>query len=89
MKQTPCTEVKTSVSPRALRPLEAAAYIGTTPWAIEEAMRDGLLGFKIIGKARVIPVEELDKYFNKFETVTGKLPGVGKNYVADGAKAEA
>ena len=65
--------------PRGLRPPAAAAYLGTTPFAIEEAMRDGRLHFRVIGGSRVIAVEDLDKLFESIEIQTGKLGPRGVN----------
>ena len=64
--------------PRGLRPPAAAAYLGTTPFAIEEAMRSGALAFRIVGGARVVAIEDLDKYFESIQPQTGKLVGRGR-----------
>ena len=66
-----------SIQPRCLRPPAAAAYLGCTPFAIEELMRNGDLPFRIIGGARVIAVEDLDKYLDSVTTQSGKLIGRG------------
>jgi hypothetical protein len=67
-----------SLRPRGLRPPSAAAYLGTTPFAIQEAMRSGALPFRIVGGARVIAIEDLDKFFESIEPQTGKLAGRGR-----------
>jgi hypothetical protein len=66
-----------SLRPRGLRPPAAAAYLGVTSFQIEELMRSGDLPFRIIGGARVIAVEDLDKYFDSVTTQSGKLVGRG------------
>jgi excisionase family DNA binding protein len=63
--------------PRGLRPPAAAAYLGTTSFHIEELMRSGELPFRIVGGARVIAVEDLDKYFDSLTPQAGKLAGRG------------
>lgn len=45
---------------------------------IEELMRDGVLPFRIVGGARVIAIEDLDKYFESIPKRNGKLPGRGR-----------
>lgn len=64
--------------PLGLRPPAAAAYLGTTPFHIEELMRDGALPFRIVGGARVIAIEDLDKYFEAIPKQTGRLRGRGR-----------
>jgi hypothetical protein len=64
--------------PRGLRPPAAAAYLGTTPFAVEELMRSGKLPFRIVGGARVIAVEDLDNYFDSLTSQAGKLAGRGR-----------
>jgi hypothetical protein len=67
-----------SIRPRGLRPPAAAAYLGCTAFAIEELMRSGELSFRIVGGARVIAVEDLDKYFDSLAAQAGKLAGRGR-----------
>jgi len=78
--KNPSVSVVAHVRPRALRPVAAAAYLGTTPFHIEELWRDGVLPFKIVGGARVVPVEDLDAYFDSLPKRAGVLPGRGKNF---------
>ena len=73
--------------PRGLRPPAAAAYLGTTPFHIEELMRSGELPFRIVGGARVIAVEDLDKYFDSLTAQAGKLAGRGRFLVEQNAAA--
>ena len=72
------SKVVISIRPRALRPPAAAAYLGCTPFAIEQAWRDGTLPFRVIGGQRVVDVEDLDKYFESLPKTTGRLYGRGK-----------
>ena len=72
------SKVVISIRPRALRPPAAAAYLGCTPFAIEQAWRDGLLPFRIVGGQRVVAVEDLDKYFESLPKKTGRVAGRGK-----------
>jgi hypothetical protein len=64
--------------PRGLRPPAAAAYLGTTPFEIEEATRSSALPFHIVGGACVIAVADLDKFFDSIQPRTGKLAGRGR-----------
>ena len=64
--------------PRGLRPPAAAAYLGTTSFFVEQLMRSGELSFRIVGGARVIAVEDLDKYFDSLAAQAGKLAGRGR-----------
>lgn len=66
------------VWPRGLRPPAAALYLGTTPFHVEELMRDGALPFRIVGGARVIAIEDLDAHFESIPKQNGKLPGRGR-----------
>jgi hypothetical protein len=64
------------VRPRALRPVAAAAYLGTTPFAIEELWRDGKLKYRQIGGPdgpRVSTIEQLDEYLKSLPEQTGVL----------------
>ena len=70
--------VTVNVSAIGLRPPAAAARIGTSPFHIEELMRDGALPFRIVGGARVIAIEDLDSYFASIPKQNGKLPGRGR-----------
>jgi hypothetical protein len=67
-----------SIQPRALRPPGCAAYVGCTPFAIEEAWRDGSLKYLVIGGSRVSTIEQLDEWVDSLEEQSGKLPGRGK-----------
>lgn len=77
-KNTSASSVHLVLRPRGLRPPAAAAYLGTTPFYIEELMRDGALPFRFVGGARVIAIEDLDKYFESIPKQNGKLPGRGR-----------
>jgi excisionase family DNA binding protein len=67
------------VYPRALRPDAAAAYLSTTPRFIEDLLRAGDLPYRILGKARVIEIADLDAYMASIPKQTGRLPGRGVN----------
>jgi hypothetical protein len=77
----PSTATVIQFTPRALRPDVAAQYLGTTPFRIEELMRDGLLEFKILpgSDSRVIPIAVLDKFFDSLPSQKGTLAGRGRN----------
>ena len=83
MKRNPNTTSGTSptlalvLRPRGLRPPAAAAYLGTTAFYVEQLMREGALPFRIVGGARVIAIEDLDKYFDSLAAQAGTLPGRG------------
>ncbi len=66
-----------SIQPKCLRPPACAAYLGCTPFAIEELMRDCTLPFVLIGGARVVTVEALNKYVDSLPAQSGKLAGRG------------
>src|SRR5216683_1404995 len=70
--------VVVSLRPRGLRPPAAAAYLGCTPFAIEEAMRSGALRFRIVGGCRVVAIKDLDRYFESIQPQTGKREGRGR-----------
>ena len=67
-----------SIQPRGLRPPAAAAYIGCSAFAIEEAWRNGTLKFRVIGGQRVSTVKQLDEWFESFPEQSGKLAGRGR-----------
>lgn len=69
------------LAPIGLRPDCAAQYLGTTPFRIEELMREGVLEFVILpgGDSRVIPIEVLDKFFANLPRQKGALAGRGRN----------
>jgi excisionase family DNA binding protein len=66
-----------AIAPRCLRPPAAAIYLGTTPFYIEELMRNGELPFVLIGGARVVTIEALNKYVDSLPVQSGKLAGRG------------
>jgi hypothetical protein len=75
------------VRPRALRPVAAAAYLGTTPFAIEELWRSGKLKYRQIGGPdgpRVSTIQQLDEYLESLPEKTGVLVmrGAKKNRTA-------
>ena len=72
------TSVTLHLRQLGLRPPASAAYLGTTPFHIEELMRDGVLPFRIVGGARVIAIEDLDKYFESIPKQTGRLRARGR-----------
>ena len=67
-----------SLRPRGLRPPVASAYLRTNPFAIEELIRSGALPFRIVGGARLVAIEDLDKFFEFIQPRTGKLAGRGR-----------
>jgi len=60
-----------------MRPLAAAYHIGVSPSTIERAMRDGSLPYRMVGDARVIAAEDLEKWFLSLPVQRGRLPGRG------------
>lgn len=77
----PSSAVVIQFTPKALRPDAAAQYLGTTPFRIEELMREGLLEFKILpgSDSRVISIEVLDKFFDSLPSQKGVLAGRGRS----------
>jgi len=49
---------------RALTIAELAQYLGMTNWAAEEALREGKIRFKWMGKRKVIDRRDADTYFD-------------------------
>ncbi len=76
----PSTTVVLQITPKGMRPDVAAQYLGVSPFRIEELMRDGLLGFKILpgSDSRVIPVKVLDAFFDTLPLQNGALAGRGR-----------
>lgn len=74
----PFPNAKVPLKGGGLRPPAAAAYLGSTPFHVEELMRDGILLFRFVGGARVISIEDLDKYFESIPKQTGRLHGRGR-----------
>jgi hypothetical protein len=70
--------ISLSIQPRAHRPPGCAAYVGCTPFAIEEAWRDGSLKYLVIGGSRVSTTQQLDEWIDSLEEQSGRLPGRGK-----------
>jgi len=75
------------VQPAALRPVAAAAYLGTSPFAIEELWRNGKLKYRQIGGpdgTRVSTIEQLNAYLHSLPEKTGVLVmrGAKKNRTA-------
>jgi excisionase family DNA binding protein len=67
-----------ALSPRVLRIPEAAAWLATTPFFVEELLRDGILPFRVVGKARVVEVSDLNAYLESIPKQSGALPGRGR-----------
>jgi excisionase family DNA binding protein len=57
--------VPSAITPRLLRLREAAFYLSSTTWFIEELVRTGKIRSKIIGKRRVIDIRDLDAWIEK------------------------
>jgi hypothetical protein len=49
---------------RGLTIPELAQYLGTTNWAAEEALRQGKIRFKWMGKRKVVDRKDADSYFD-------------------------
>jgi excisionase family DNA binding protein len=62
-----------ALSPRVLRIPEAAQWLATTTFHIEELMRSGTLPFRVVGKARVIEISDLNTYLESIPKQNGKL----------------
>jgi hypothetical protein len=76
----PCSEqLSINIQPRGLRAPAAGAYLGCTIFHIEELMRSGDLPFRIVGGARVVSVEDLNKIFDALPKQSGALPGRGRH----------
>ena len=73
--------VHVQITPRALRPPAIAAMCGCTPFAIEEAMRDGSLKFKMIGGARVCTPEQIEEWLDNIPEQLGKLDARGVHLI--------
>ena len=56
--------LETKIAPRGLRIAEAARYMGTTPWFVEEAIRKGKLPALRLGRAYVILKEDADGFLD-------------------------
>ena len=69
----PKSPLVVSISPRLLAIPTAAAYIGATNWFVEELLRSGELPFLIVGKHRVIDIQDLDFWVSKQKKQTGQL----------------
>jgi predicted DNA-binding transcriptional regulator AlpA len=53
------------VAPRLLRLRDAAAYLSSTTWFIEELVRTRKIRSRIIGKRRVIDIRDLDAWIDE------------------------
>jgi len=53
-----------SITPRLLRVPQAAQYLGATNWCVEELVRNDKLPFIVVGKYRVIDVQDLDEWID-------------------------
>jgi hypothetical protein len=51
--------------------------VGCTPFAVEEAWRDGSLKYKLIGGARVSTIEQIQIWLDSIEEQSGRLEGRG------------
>lgn len=63
-----------SLSPRLLGIPTAAAYLATTNWFVEELCRNGEVPYLLVGKRRVIDIQDLDAWIAKQKKQTGQLP---------------
>ena len=52
------------VEKRALTIQELAGYLGMTNWAAEEALREGKIRFKWMGKRKVVDRRDADSFFD-------------------------
>jgi hypothetical protein len=59
--------------PRLLRIPQAAEYIGSSTFHIEELMRGGQLPFRIMGQHRAVEIKHLDNWIDKVPLRTGKM----------------
>ena len=66
-----------ALSPRVLRIPEAATWLATTPFFVEELLRDGVIPFRVVGKARVIEIADLNAYLESIPKQNGKLTARG------------
>ena len=57
-----------ALPPRGLRIPQAAAYIGCTPWFVEEAIRQGRLKATKMGRPWVMFIEDLDAFIDQEKT---------------------
>lgn len=57
--------VSTPVAPRLLRPRDAATYLSSTTWFVEELVRTQKIRSRIIGKRRVIDIRDLDAWIDQ------------------------
>jgi hypothetical protein len=80
----PCSEsLSITIQPRGLRP--PAAYLGCTVFHVEEMMRSGALAYRIVGGARVVAIQDLDKLFDQTPVQSGKLAGRGRHLKTEAA----
>lgn len=70
----PSPVVFISLSPRLLSIPTAAAYIASTNWLVEELCREGELPYLVVGKHRVIDIQDLDAWIAKQKKHTGQMP---------------
>jgi hypothetical protein len=75
------TTTAITLAPTHVRPDVAAQYCGLSAFRIEELMRSGLLGYKIVpgSDSRVIPLKVLDKFMDSLPLQSGALAGRGCN----------
>ncbi len=59
------SSVPSAITPRLLRLREAAFYLSSTTWFIEELVRTCKIRSRIIGKRRVIDIRDLDAWIEK------------------------
>jgi hypothetical protein len=57
--------VSTTVAPRLLRLRDAATYLSSTTWFVEELVRTRKIRSRIIGKRRVIDIRDLDAWIDQ------------------------
>lgn len=62
-KQRPLAPIP--VSRHALRPDQAAVYIGASPFFVEELIRNGEIPFRDFAQGRVVDADDLDVWLSK------------------------
>jgi predicted DNA-binding transcriptional regulator AlpA len=71
--------VPSAIAPRLLRLTDAAFYLSSTTWFVEELVRTGKIRSRIIGKRRVIDIRDLDAWIEK---QSGSASGNAANSLA-------
>jgi excisionase family DNA binding protein len=55
------------IVPRMLRIQDAARYLSATTWFIETLIREGRIPSMVLGKRRVIDINDLDEWIEKLK----------------------